>query len=86
MEEKKDSLASELIHEVKAQSRRKDLIILVIIVLFFIDQVIWIIAWNLPKQEQVTETESYELQGEDDANVIFNGDGEVHINEPDSSN
>ena len=62
-------LASEILHTMKT-------IIIILAILLFASNIAWIIAWNLP-DKQVTE--SYELQGEDDANVVYNSQGEVQI-------
>lgn len=72
-----DSLASELLHEIKAESKRRFILLIICISLLFLSNLAWLIAWNLPSDE-VTET--YDLQGEDNANVFYNGEGEVSIN------
>lgn len=71
-----DSLASEILHEVKLQSKRNFVMLVICIVLLFASNIAWLIAWNLP-DKQVSE--SYELQGTDDANVVYNSQGEVQI-------
>ena len=83
-ENKQHSLASEMLHEMKMQSKRKDIIIILLIVFLFASNIAWIVAYNLP-QEEIT-TEAYELEGSDDANVIYNGEGEVKINGEDKGN
>ena len=80
-EGKQHSLASELLHEIKMQSKRKDIIIILLIVILFASNIAWIIVYTLP--QEVVTTESYELQGEDSANVIYNSEGDVKINEQD---
>ena len=71
-----ESLATEILHELKAQARRNFILLIVTIILLFTSNIAWLIAWNLP-DKQVTE--SYELQGEDDANVVYNSQGDVKI-------
>lgn len=78
-----NSLASELLHEIKLESRRRFILLLICIVLLCASNIAWLIAWNLPKEEY---TESYELQGEDDANVVYNSQGEVKINGEEGEN
>ena len=74
-----NSLASELLHEIKTESKRRFILLIICIILLFASNMAWLIAWNLPSEEVTTES-SYELQGQDDANVIFNSEGEVSIN------
>lgn len=69
-----EGLATEILHELKCQARRNFILLIVCIILLFTSNIAWLIAWNLPDKEV---TESYELQGEDDANVIYNSQGEV---------
>lgn len=74
-------LATELLHEIKRESRRRFIALIICIVLLFVSNIAWLIAWNLPTRE-VTSTEEYELQGEDNSNVILNnGEGDVRIGE-----
>lgn len=82
MEEK--SLATELLRELKKESHRRFVLLIICIILLFASNMAWLVAWNLPVKETVEE--SYDLEGKDDANVILNGEGEVHINEPYSGN
>lgn len=72
-----NSLAMELFHEMKRESRRRFIIIIVLISLLVLTNVSWLIAWNLPNYE----TESYDLQGDNQSNVVFSsGQGEVKVN------
>ena len=63
-----DNLATEILHEL--------IMLIIMIVLFFASNLAWLYAWNLPDKEV---SESYELQGQDDANVVYNDSGEVKI-------
>ena len=71
-----ENLATEILHELKAQAKRNFVLLIIAITLLFASNIAWLIAWNLPEKEY---TESYELQGEDDANVIYNSQGDVQI-------
>lgn len=71
-----DNLATEILHEIKAQSRRYFIMLVIAIVLLFASNIAWLYAWNLPDE---SVTESYELTGQDDANVVYNSQGEVQI-------
>ena len=50
--------------------------LIIAIILLFASNLAWLYAWNLPDRQT---TESYELDGQDDANVIYNSQGEVQI-------
>ena len=71
-----ENFATEILRELKAQAKRNFILLVIAIILLFTSNIAWLIAWNLP-DKQVTE--SYELQGEDDANVIYNSQGDVKI-------
>lgn len=71
-----ENLASEILHELKLESKRRFVLLVVTISLLFVSNLAWLVAWNLPDE---TVTESYELEGEDSANVIYNQLGEVSI-------
>ena len=71
-----ESLATEIIHELKAQTKRAFILLVICIILLFVSNIAWLIAWNLPDKEV---SESYELQGEDEANVVYNDSGKVNI-------
>ena len=71
-----ENLASEILHELKLEAKRNFIILIVTVILLFASNIAWLVAWNLPDREV---TESYELQGEDDANVVYNDSGEVKI-------
>lgn len=78
-----DNLATELLREIKQESRRRFIIILILIIALVGSNIAWLIAWNLPSEEV---TESYELQGEDNANVIYSsGEGDVKIGKDQSN-
>ena len=73
-----NNLASELLRELKLESQRRFVLLLICLALLFLSNMAWLVAWNLPKVEEEVE-ESYELQGEDNANVVFNSEGEVDL-------
>ena len=78
-----DSLATELLREIKQESKRRFVIILLLIIALVSSNLAWLIAWNLPSEKEIS-SESYELQGEDNANVVYSsGEGDVRINEQD---
>lgn len=71
-----ENLATEILHEIKLESKRNFIMLIIAIILLFVSNIAWLYAWNLP-DKQVTE--SYELDGQDDANVVYNSQGEVQI-------
>jgi len=71
-----ENLATEILHEIKLESRRNFIMLIIAIVLLFASNIAWLYAWNLP-DKQITE--SYDLDGTDDANVVYNSQGEVQI-------
>lgn len=73
-----EGLASDCLHIIKEQSKRKDIVIFLLIVIIFLNNLAWLVAWNLPIEE--IETETYELQGDNESNVFYNGEGEVIFN------
>lgn len=75
-----DNLATELLREIKQESKRRFIIIMILIAALVGSNLAWLIAWNLPSDKEVT-TESYELQGEDSSNVVYSsGEGDIEIN------
>lgn len=74
-----DNLASDIFKELKIESRRRFVIILILIITLVGSNVAWLIAWNLPKEYT---TETYEMQGDDNANVVYSsGEGDISIGE-----
>lgn len=72
-----DNLASDILKELQRESRRRFITIIILIALLALTNLSWLIAWNLP----TLETESYDLQGDNQSNVIFSsGQGEVSVN------
>ena len=53
-----NSLASELLHEVKATSRRWFVLFLIALLLLFGTNMAWLYAWNLPVEETTITQES----------------------------
>jgi len=71
-----ENLATEILHEIKLESKRNFIMLIIAIILLFASNIAWLYAWNLPDRQT---TESYELDGQDDANVVYNSQGEVQI-------
>lgn len=58
MEGDQESLASELLHEVKATSKRWFILFIVCLIMLFATNLAWVYAWNLPDEETTTEITS----------------------------
>ena len=71
-----DNLATEILHELKAQCKRYFIMLIIVIILLFASNLAWLYAWNLPDNDV---TESYELMGSGESNVVYNSQGEVQI-------
>ena len=71
-----ENLATEILHEIKLEAKRNFIMLIIAIILLFASNIAWLYAWNLPDRQT---TESYELDGQDDANVVYNSQGEVQI-------
>ena len=71
-----ENLATEILHELKAQSKRYFIMLIITVILLFASNIAWLYAWNLPDRQV---SESYDLNGQDEANVIYNSQGEVQV-------
>ena len=73
----KDTLALEILHELKATIKRLWITVVILIVLLFGTNLAWLYYWNIPDDVKTT---SYEIQSEDSGNAVYNEDGGVTIN------
>lgn len=78
-----DNLATELLREVKATSKRWFILFIITLFLLFITNVLWLYAYSLPTEE--TTSTSYDIQSEDDGNAVYSESGGVTIGESDSN-
>ena len=69
-----DSLALELLHEIKKTSKRWFILFIITLILLFTSNIIWLYSWCLP-----TEQTSYDIQSDDNSNAIYNSSGELNI-------
>lgn len=58
MDGDQESLASELLHEVKATSKRWFILFIICLIMLFATNLAWLYAWNLPDEETTTEITS----------------------------
>ena len=71
-----ENLATEILHELKRQTSRYFIMLIIAIILLFASNVAWLVVWKYNKGA----TQSYDLYGEDSANVVYNSQGDVKIN------
>lgn len=65
------SLASELLHEVKATSKRWFILFIITLLMLFGTNMAWLYAWNLPVEETTISSDN-----NSNANYI-NGEGDI---------
>ena len=68
-----ESLATELLHTLKASIKRLYIVIIILILLLFGSNMAWLYAWNLPSEETTTTVTS---DNDSNANYI-NGEGDI---------
>lgn len=73
MNENETKLASEVIHEQKVANKRMFVILMVVLAMFFVSNLAWLVAWNLPNYKSETITIDSEAGN---ANYIGN-DGDI---------
>ena len=76
MDEDKETLASDLLHEIKATSRRWFILFIITLIMLFATNVCWLYAWNLP-YESTTATVTQDSGDNGDNNYIGN-DGDIN--------
>lgn len=74
--EERDSSASELLHFVKTRAHRWFIAFIVVLIMLFATNIAWLYAWDPPSEESTSE--SYDIQSEDNENVVYNESGGVH--------
>lgn len=71
-----DKLTTELISEVKANGKRWMKAFILILILFFLTNIAWMIAWNLPAED--TTTTEVEQQGDNGNNNYIGNNGDIN--------
>lgn len=75
-----DTLASELLAMLKRSLTRSHKLIVALIIIIFVNNLVWIYAWNLPSEETDSTVTSYDIDSEDNGNAVYNESGKVNIN------
>ena len=66
-----DNLVTELLHTLKASIKRLYIVIIILILLLFGSNMVWLYAWNLPSEETTISSDN-----NSNANYI-NGEGDI---------
>ena len=66
-----DSLATELLHTLKTSIKRLYIVIIILILLLFGSNMVWLYAWNIPSEETTISSDN-----NSNANYI-NGEGDI---------
>ena len=74
--ENENSLATEILHDLKQQSRRYFILSVILIVLIVLTNTVWGIAWS----KHVSNANAYNLNGSNHSTVLYNNEGDVKIN------
>lgn len=82
MNEETNSLATELLHEVKRTSKRYFILFVITLVILFLTNALWLYAWTLPVEE-VTTTVDQDLQ-DNGVNTYIDSEGDVNYGETDN--
>ena len=73
-----DTLAVEVLREIKTQSKRYFVLLVVTVILLIITNFIWIMGWKKYNEHKV---QSYDLRGTDYSTVFYNNQGEIDLSE-----
>lgn len=83
--EPKETLATELLHEVKRSSKRNFVLFIITLVMLFLTNALWLYAWTLPVEETsntVTTTTSVDQDSQDNGvNTYIDSEGDINYGE-----
>ena len=72
-----NKLATELLHEIKSQSKRWFILFLITIILLFVSNALWLYAWYLPVEESTATTQTT-VESNDSGNANYlEGNGDI---------
>lgn len=82
--EQNETLATELLHEVKCSSRRNFILFIITLVMLFVTNALCLYAWTLPVEEtSVTTTVDQDSQ-DNGSNTYIDSEGDVDYGETDN--
>lgn len=85
MDGDRESLASELLHEVKATSKRWFILFVICLIMLFATNLAWLYAWNLPAEETATETTITQDPDNASSNNFIGAGGVINGSETDDT-
>ena len=85
MEGDRESLASELLHEVKATSKRWFILFIICLIMLFATNLAWLYEWNLPAEETATETTITQDSDNASSNNFIGAEGAINGSETDDT-
>lgn len=85
MDGDRESLASELLHEVKSTSKRWFILFIICLIMLFATNLAWLYAWNLPAEETATETTITQDSDNASSNNFIGAGGVINGSETDDT-
>lgn len=80
--EQNETLATELLHEVKCSSRRNFILFIITLVMLFVTNALWLYAWTLPVEETSVTTTTVDQDSQDNgSNTYIDSEGDVDYGE-----
>ena len=80
--EQNETLATELLHEVKRSSRRNFILFIITLVMLFVTNALWLYAWTLPVEETSVTTTTVDQDSQDNcSNTYIDSEGDVDYGE-----
>lgn len=76
MEDNNETLASELLRELKATSKRWFMLFIITLIMLFATNAMWLYAWNLPVEE--TTTTITQDSEDDGTNNYIGNEGNIY--------
>lgn len=80
--EQNETLATELLHEVKRSSRRNFILFIITLVMLFVTNALWLYAWTLPVEETSVTTTTVDQDSQDNgSNTYIDSEEDVDYGE-----
>ncbi len=79
-----NTLAVELLHEIKRTSKRYFILFVITLIMLFATNTLWLYAWSLPVEETSVTTTTVDQDSEDNgSNTYIDSEGDVDYGETD---
>lgn len=80
--EQNETLATELLYEVKRSRRRNFILFIITLVMLFVTNALWLYAWTLPVEETSVTTTTVDQDSQDNgSNTYIDSEGDVDYGE-----